>query len=94
MKLILTATPNEYCMEYKIMYDAISFEDESCILFHFNSNRHVYKSISQLDPIKNEIIDLCFDLYGSEKSNISWENDILPIIRNHKICNIIDQIIK
>lgn len=78
-------------IDFKITYTNDPFDT---ILFHCNSNYQVYKSIDQLQPVKSEIVSLCIKLYETERSELSWERDILPILRNHKISSLIDKVLQ
>lgn len=88
MKIYLSShfTINYGVIDFKINYIDI-------VLFHCNSNYQVYKSIDQLQPVKSEIVSLCIKLYETEKSELTWEEDILPILRNHKISSLIDKVL-
>lgn len=79
-------------IDFKISYPS-GYIDVETILFHCNSNYQVYKSIDQLQPVKSEIVSLCIKLYETEKSELTWEEDILPILRNHKISSLIDKVL-
>ena len=63
--------------------------DWESIIFHFDSDGRIYDCIKQLEPIQQDIIQLCKDLYNIEKSNIDWEEHILPLIRQNKIKNLL-----
>jgi len=94
MKLYLSAHfPINYngVIDFKITYTDDPFDTT---LFHCDSNYQVYKSIDQLQPVKSEIVSLCIKLYETEKSELTWEGDILPILRNHKISSLIDKVLQ
>jgi tRNA uridine 5-carbamoylmethylation protein Kti12 len=94
MKLYLSAQfPIDYngVIDFKITYTGDPFDTT---LFHCNSNYQIFKSIDQLQPVEQEIVSLCIKLYETERSELSWEGDILPILRNHKISKLIDKVLK
>jgi len=64
-------------------------DKRSDVLFQFNSLGKISTCIKQLEPVKMEIMQLIKDHYNTDKTNIDWNKDIMPIIRNDKIRQII-----
>ncbi len=60
------------------------------IIFQFNSRHNISICIKQLEPVKWEIIELVKEHHNIiDKSEIDWNRDIVPIIRNDKLRQII-----
>ena len=87
MKLYLYSEYNsdDFTNHFQIRKFKKSFEVEGQTLFHCNSNYKVYNCIDQLKDISSELVSMCIKLYETERSSLSWEDDIVPLIRNKKI---------
>ena len=87
MKLYLHSEYNsdDFTNHFQIRTHNFTMEFEGGTLFHCNSNYKVYDCIDQLKNISSELVSLCIKLYEEERSSLSWEDHILPLIRNKKI---------
>jgi hypothetical protein len=87
MKLYLYSEYNsdDFTNHFQIRTNNLTLEFEGGTLFHCNSNYKVYDCIDQLKNISSELVSLCIKLYEEERSSLSWEDHILPLIRNKKI---------
>lgn len=87
MKLYLYSEYNsdDLINHFQIRTHNLTNEIEGQTLLHCDSNYKVYHCIDQLKDVKSEMVSLCIKLYESERSSLSWENDIIPILRNKKI---------